>query len=49
MDDPYGVVDGLRQACHNIRQLLAGVLALAGATLAEGGLSGKARAHLEQN
>ena len=48
MNDPYAVGDGLRQACHDIRQPIAGVLALAGATLAEEGLSDKARAHLEQ-
>ena len=38
MNDAYGVVDGVRQACHDIRQPIAGVLALAGAALAEAGL-----------
>ena len=48
MNDAYGVVDGLRQACHDIRQPIAGVLALAGAALAESGLPENTRTRLEQ-
>jgi C4-dicarboxylate-specific signal transduction histidine kinase len=48
MSDEYGAVDGMRQACHDIRQPIAGVLALAGAALAEAGLPGNARNRLEQ-
>lgn len=48
MNDAHGAVDGLRQACHDIRQPIAGVLALAGAALAEPGLPDRVRARLEQ-
>jgi signal transduction histidine kinase len=41
-------VDGLRQACHDIRQPIAGVLALAGAALSEADLPEKARDRLDQ-
>jgi K+-sensing histidine kinase KdpD len=41
-------VDGLREVCHDIRQPIAGVLALAGAALAEADLSDSARSRLEQ-
>jgi signal transduction histidine kinase len=44
----YGAMDGQRQACHDIRQPIAGVLALAGAALAEAGLPDNARSRLEQ-
>ena len=39
---------GLREACHDMRQPVAGVLALADAALTEPGLSGIARLRLEQ-
>jgi len=39
---------GLRQACHDIRQPIAGVVALAEAALGEAGLPERARARLEQ-
>jgi hypothetical protein len=39
---------GLREACHDMRQPVAGVLALADAALAEPGLPGVARLRLEQ-
>jgi signal transduction histidine kinase len=42
------LVDDVRQACHDIRQPIAGVLALAGAALAEAGLPENARSRLEQ-
>lgn len=48
MSDAHGSLDGLLQACHDIRQPIAGVLALAGAALAEAGLPENARSHLEQ-
>jgi two-component system, OmpR family, sensor histidine kinase QseC len=48
MTDSYGSVQGLRQACHDIRQPIAGVLALAGAALAEAGLPEKTRIRLNQ-
>ena len=44
----YGSLDGLREVCHDIRQPIAGVLALAGAVLAESGLPRAARSRLEQ-
>ena len=44
----YGGVEGLRQVCHDIRQPTAGVLALAGAALAEAGLPESARTRLNQ-
>jgi K+-sensing histidine kinase KdpD len=40
--------DSLREVCHDIRQPIAGVLALAGAALAEADLSEGARSRLEQ-
>ena len=43
-----GQADELRQACHDIRQPIAGVLALAGAALTEAGLSEKARDYLSK-
>lgn len=39
---------GLREACHDMRQPVAGVLALAGAALGEPGLPRTVRVHLEQ-
>lgn len=48
MNDAYGPVDGVRQACHDIRQPIAGVLALAGAALGEAELPQNARTRLEQ-
>ncbi len=41
-------VDGLWEVCHDIRQPIAGVLALAGAALAEADLPEGARGRLEQ-
>jgi signal transduction histidine kinase len=41
-------MEGLRQACHDIRQPVAGVLALAGAALAEAGLPENTRRRLIQ-
>ena len=41
-------VDGLREVCHDIRQPIAGVLALAGAALIETDLPEGARSRLEQ-
>ena len=38
----------LREACHDMRQPVAGVLALAGAALSEPALPGTVRARLEQ-
>ena len=40
--------DSLREVCHDIRQPIAGVLAVAGAALAEADLSEGARGRLEQ-
>ncbi len=48
MSDGHGPADGLREVCHDIRQPIAGVLALAGAALAEADLSEGARSRLEQ-
>lgn len=48
MNDLYGPMAGLREVCHDIRQPIAGVLALAGAVLAEADLSEDARSRLEQ-
>jgi signal transduction histidine kinase len=42
-----GVVQGLRETCHDMRQPVASVFALAAAALAEPGLPQAARAHLE--
>lgn len=41
-------IDGLREVCHDIRQPIAGVLALAGAALAGPDLPEDARSRLEQ-
>ena len=41
MNDAHGVAAGLRQVCHDIRQPIAGVLALAGALLADDGPAGE--------
>ena len=48
MNDAHGAVEGLRQACHDIRQPIAGVLALAEAALAEAGLPENTRTRLRQ-
>jgi signal transduction histidine kinase len=48
MNYAYGSVDGLREVCHDIRQPIAGVLALAGAALTETGLPENTRHRLEQ-
>lgn len=48
MDYAHGRVAGLRQACHDIRQPIAGVLALAGAALTEPDLPDNARDRLKQ-
>jgi signal transduction histidine kinase len=48
MSDAYGPVHDLREVCHDIRQPIAGVLALAEAALAEAGLPEAARSRLEQ-
>jgi len=48
MSDGYCWTQGLRQACHDIRQPIAGVLALAEAALAESALPENARACLNQ-
>jgi len=44
----HGLVDGLRQVCHDIRQPIAGVLALAGAALCEADLPEDTRRRLNQ-
>jgi len=43
-----GSLDGLREVCHDLRQPIAGVLALAGAALAEPTLPQHVRGRLEQ-
>lgn len=43
-----GSLDGLREVCHDLRQPIAGVLALAGAALAEPALPQRVRSRLEQ-
>ena len=48
MDAAYGSMDGLREVCHDIRQPIAGVLALAGAALTEMDLPVNTRSRLEQ-
>lgn len=48
MNDANGRTVGLQQACHDIRQPIAGVLALAGAALTETGLPENVRARLNQ-
>ena len=48
MKDGRGSIDGLREVSHDIRQPIAGVLALAGAVLAETDLSEATRRRLEQ-
>lgn len=48
MNDACTAGEGLRQVCYDIRQPGAGVLALAGAVLAEPGLPESMRIRLEQ-
>jgi K+-sensing histidine kinase KdpD len=48
MNDVHVPIVGLREICHDIRQPIAGVLALAGAVLAEADLPADARSRLEQ-
>jgi signal transduction histidine kinase len=48
MNDACTARDGLRLVCHDIRQPAAGVIALAGAVLAEAGLPESMRIRLEQ-
>ena len=48
MNDACGSTDGLREVCHDIRQPVAAVLALAGAALAAPDLPAEARNRLEQ-
>ena len=43
MSSGHGCVEGLRQVCHDIRQPIAGMLALAGAALSEDDLPENAR------
>src|SRR5204862_5044621 len=47
-EDAVDAARRLLEACHDMRQPIAGVLALAGATLTEPGLPTAARARLEQ-
>jgi signal transduction histidine kinase len=48
VDEAYGGADELRQLCHDIREPMATVLAIADALLAEGGLPGHASSRVEQ-
>lgn len=48
MNDVHLAVNDLRQLFHDVRQPVAGVLALVGAALAEGGVPERVRARLEQ-
>jgi signal transduction histidine kinase len=48
MSSAPGNADELRQACHDLRQPIAGVLALAGAALADADLPEKARDYLSK-
>ncbi|MBV9093703.1 MAG: hypothetical protein JO132_07485 [Streptosporangiaceae bacterium] len=48
MSDACWCMEGLREACHDIRQPIAGVLALAGAALALADLPDNARTCLDQ-
>ncbi len=48
MNDAYSSMDGLREVCHDIRQPIAGVLALAGAALTGMDLPANTRNRLEQ-
>jgi signal transduction histidine kinase len=48
MSDACGSMNELREVCHDIRQPIAGVLALAGAALAEADLPEDTRNRLEQ-
>lgn len=48
MNDACRSVNGLREACHDIRQPIAAVLALAGAALAEAEVPESVRNRLEQ-
>lgn len=47
-DSSYRAVDGLRQVCHDIRQPIAAILALAEAAMGEAGLPQNVRGRLEQ-
>lgn len=48
MNDAHSLAAGLRQVCHDIRQPIAGVLAVAGALLADEGLPEDTRTRLRQ-
>jgi signal transduction histidine kinase len=48
MNDAHLALDDLRQLFHDVRQPVAGVLALVGAALAEAGVPERVRARLEQ-
>jgi signal transduction histidine kinase len=48
MSNAHGLVHELREVCHDIRQPIAGVLALAGTALAEAELPEHTRSRLEQ-
>jgi signal transduction histidine kinase len=48
MNDTHDLMHGLREVCHDIRQPIAGVLALAGAALAEADLPEHTRSRLER-
>jgi signal transduction histidine kinase len=48
MNDAHGLMHGLREVCHDLRQPIAGVLALAGAALAEADLPEHTQSRLEQ-
>jgi K+-sensing histidine kinase KdpD len=48
LSDAYGSVHELREVCHDIRQPIAGVLALAEAALAEADLPDNTHSRLEQ-
>jgi signal transduction histidine kinase len=48
MSEAHGSVHELREVCHDIRQPIAGVLALAGVALAEAELPEHTRSRLEQ-
>lgn len=48
IQDGADVAPGLREACHDMRQPVAGVLALAGAALTDPGLPRVVRERLEQ-
>lgn len=48
MNDTFPAVDSVRQVCHDLRQPIAGILALAGAAMGDAGLPQDVRARLEQ-